>query len=151
MKKVFPVLLIFLISVSVVAAASSIEVGFKANTDLDLATFTNFYLNENFSMGASLASAIQTPSNSLSLKHVQFSGKFHYPSVRRNLSLFGGGGFRLGLSGTSHPISSVFIVGIRLNSTYGLNLIGELNLVTPVSNLFGTSTIEPWFGLGFRF
>lgn len=150
MKKVFPVFLILLVSVSVVAAAGSVEVGLKANTDLDIATFTNFYLNDNFSLGASLASAIQTPSNTLSLKHAQVSGKYHVPSIRRNLSLFGGGGLRMGLGGSGNQISSVFIFGIRVNSSYGLNLIGEVNLVSPISNL-SDYKLEPWFGLGFRF
>lgn len=150
MKKVFLALLILLISVSVVATAGSLEVGFKTNTDLDLATFTNFFLNDSFSMCASLAAGVQTASSSLSPKHVQFSGRFHVPSVRRNLSLFGGGGFRMGLQGASNPISSVFLFGIRVNSTYGLNLIGELNLVSPISDL-SDYKLEPWFGLGFRF
>lgn len=150
MKRIFPVFLILLVSVSVIAAAGSVEVGLKANTDLDIATFTNFYLNDNFSLGASLASAIQTSSNTLSLKHVQVSGKYHVPSIRRNLSLFGGAGLRMGLGGSSNQISSVFIFGIRVNSSYGLNLIGEVNLVSPISNL-SDYELEPWFGLGYRF
>ncbi|MFW6104744.1 MAG: hypothetical protein ACOC6I_02770 [Candidatus Bipolaricaulota bacterium] len=150
MKRIFPVLLILLVSVSVIAAAGSVEVGLKANTDLDIATFTNFYFNDNFSLGASLASEIQTSSNTLSLKHAQVSGKYHVPSIRRNLSLFGGGGLRMGLGGSSNQISSVFIFGIRINSSYGLNLIGEVNLVSPISNL-SDYKLEPWFGLGFRF
>jgi len=150
MKRIFPVFLILLVSVSVIAAAGSVEVGLKANTDLDIATFTNFYLNDNFSLGASLASAIQTSSNTLSLKHAQVSGKYHVPSIRRNLSLFGGAGLRMGLGSSSNQISSVFIFGIRVNSAYGLNLIGEVNLVSPISNL-SDYKLEPWFGLGFRF
>lgn len=152
MKKVLPVVLVILLGFSLVAAARSTEIGFKANTDLDFATFTNFYMNDSFSLGASLAAAVQTPSDSLELDHVQVSGKYHAPSVRSNLSLFGGGGFRMGLneSDGNNPVSSVFIFGMRVNSNYGLSLIGEFNLVSPVSDL-SDYKLEPWFGLGFRF
>jgi len=155
MKRVILLVLVFLVGLSLVTAAGSTEIGFKANTDMDFATFTNFYMNPNFSLGASLAAGVQTPSDSLSLKHVQVAGKYHAPSVRSNLSLFGGAGLRMGLnesenSDDDNPVSSVLLFGLRVNSAYGLNLIGELNLVSPISDL-SDYKLEPWFGLGFRF
>ncbi len=151
MRKVLPLILLLLVGVSFGALAGSMELGVKANTDLDLATFANFYMNDSFSLGASLAGAVQTESDTLSAKHVQFTGKYHAPSVRTNLSLFGGGGFRMGLNENGdNPLSSVLIFGMRVNSRYGLSLIGELNLVSPISDLMDYK-LEPWFGLGFRF
>jgi len=152
MKKTLLVVLFLLLSFSFVASAGSMELGFKANTEMDFATFTNLYMNDSFSVGASLATGVQTASDSLSLKHVQVTGKYHAPSVMSNLSFFGGGGFRMGLNsdGGGNPVSSVLVFGTRVNSVYGLNLIGELNLVSPISDLTDYK-LEPWFGLGFRF
>lgn len=150
MKKALPVVLVLVLGIGVVVSAGSMEIGFKANTDMDFAAFTNLYTNSSFSLGASLASTVQTASSSLSVKHVQITGKYHAPSVRSNLSLFGGGGFRMGLNGGNNPVSSVLVFGMRINSLYGLNLIGELDLVSPISDLTQYQ-LEPWFGLGFRF
>lgn len=156
MKRLLPLVVIILASAVVFAAADQAEIGVKANTNLDLATFTNFYMNANFSLGASLAAEVQTPSSSLSVKHVQLTGKYHAPSVRNNLSLFGGGGLRMGLNDSSNgdnsdnPVSSVLVFGMRVNSNYGLSLLGEFNLVSPIADL-SDYKLEPWFGLGFRF
>ncbi|MBS3793024.1 hypothetical protein KGY77_10340 [Candidatus Bipolaricaulota bacterium] len=152
MKKILPLVLILVLSISVVVTAGSTEFGVKMNTDLDFAGFTEFYFNDSFSLGASLAAGrgVQTPT--YSLKHVQVSAKYHAPSVRNTISFFGGGGMRVGLteSGGTDQVYSAFIFGIRINSGYGLNLIGEFDLVSPITNLTDYS-LEPWIGIGYRF
>ena len=152
MKKVFPIVLILVLGISVVSLASSMEVGVKTNPYLDLAGFTEFYLNDSFSLGASIAGrrTVQTPT--YSLKHVQVTAKYHAPSIRNTVSFFGGGGMRIGLteSGTTDMVYSAFLFGVRINSGMGLNVIGELDLVSPIANLTDYK-LEPWIGLGLRF
>lgn len=152
MKKVLPLVLVLLFSIGVVATASSVEVGVKTNPSLDIAGFTEFYFNNNFSLGASLASARSTQTPSYSLEHVQFSAKYHAPSIRNMISFYGGGGMRVGLteSGSADQVYSAFIFGVRLNSGIGLNLIGEFDLVSPIYDLTDY-TLEPWIGIGLRF
>lgn len=152
MKKVLPIALILVLSISVVVAAGSSEFGVKMNTDLDFAGFTEFYFNDSFSLGTSLVAgrSVQTPT--YSLKHVQVSAKYHAPSIRNTISFFGGGAMRVGLteSGGTNQVYSAFLFGIRVNSGYGLNLIGELDLVSPITDLTDY-TLEPWIGIGYRF
>jgi len=152
MKKVFPIVLILVIGISLGSLASSMEVGVKTNPSLDLAGFTEFYLNSNFSLGASFAGTRTVQTASYTLDHVQVSAKYHAPSVRNMISFYGGGGMRWGLtdSGSTDQIYSAFLFGVRINSGIGLNVIGEFNLVSPITDLTDY-TLEPWVGLGFRF
>ena len=152
MKKILPVVLVIVFSVGLMAVAGSMEVGMKTNPSLDLAGFTEFYLNDSFSLGTSLAGGrtVQTPS--YKLKHIQVSAKYHAPSIRNMVSFYGGGGVRLGLTegGSTDQVYSAFLFGVRINSGFGLNVIGEFDLVSPVNDLTNY-TLEPWIGIGFRF
>jgi len=152
MKKVLPVALILVLSISVVSIAGSMEVGVKTNPSLDLAGFTEFYFNDYFSLGASLAGSRTVQTASYTLKHVQVSAKYHAPSIRSMVSFYGGGGLRLGLTegGTADQVYSAFLFGVRINSGIGLNVIGEFDLVSPVNDLTDYK-LEPWIGVGFRF
>jgi len=152
MKKVLPIVLILVIGISLGSLASSMEVGVKTNPSLDLAGFTEFYLNDNFSLGASFAGTRTVQTASYTLDHVQISAKYHAPSIRNMVSFYGGGGMRWGLteSGTTNQIYSAFLFGVRINSGFGLNLIGEFDLVSPIYDLTDY-TLEPWIGLGLRF
>lgn len=152
MKKVLPLVLILVLSISVVVTAGSTEFGVKMNTDLDFAGFTEFYFNESFSLGTSLAAVRGVQAPTYSLEHLQVSAKLHAPSVRNTISFFGGGGMRVGLteSGGTDQVYSAFLFGIRINSGYGLNLIGEFDLVSPITDLTDY-TLEPWIGIGYRF
>ena len=152
MKKVIPLLLILVLGISMVSLAGSMEVGVKTNPSLDLAGFTEFYLNDSFSLGASLAGSRTVQTASYTLKHAQISAKYHAPSIRNMVSFYGGGAMRLGLtdSGTADQVYSAFLFGVRINSGFGLNVIGEFDLVSPINDLTDY-TLEPWIGLGFRF
>jgi len=152
MKKVLPLVLALVLSLGVVAAAGSMEVGVKTNPYLDIAGFTELYFNDNFSLGASIASSRDTQTASYTLEHAQISAKYHAPSIRNMISFYGGGAMRVGLteSGGTGQIYSAFLFGVRINSGMGLNLIGEFDLVSPLYDLTDYK-LEPWIGIGLRF
>ena len=152
MKKVLPTVIILVLSLGVIALAGSAEFGVNTNPSLDIGGFSEFYFNENFSLGASLAGGRENQTASYTLEHIQVSAKYHSPSIRNIVSFYGGGGMRLGLteSGKADQVYSAFLFGIRLNSSMGINLIGEFDLVSPISDLTDYR-LEPWIGIGFRF
>ena len=149
MKRSILILFILVVGVNVMTSSQSIGIGGKLNGDLDYGIFSEIYFSSNLSMNLAFYGATtQTPS--LGINSFELSAKFYAPSYVNPLSLYGGGGIRWEFDDGTQTPKTLLILGSKLNSGFGFNLFGELNLVSNMGNVKECS-LEPWIGVEFRF
>lgn len=143
---IIAVLLMLVIAAPVVA--QSIAVGGKGNPELDVGGFAELYISPYFSLGLSLVTQVQTPS--VGIDSVQATAKFYSPNYMSTFAFYGGGGARLKFAGNSRQTFALLLLGMKINPGVGLNLLGELNLVSPLEDL-QRFYLETWIGAEVRF
>jgi len=143
MRRSAIIALLLLFGLAVPALAQSVGVGGRVSSELAISAHSEWYLSPYFSFG--LALGVQSASVA-----IEGVGRFYSPGYVHPLAFYGGGGARLEVTGSSWRPFGLLLLGAKIGLGFNLNLLGELELVSPLHDL-RRFDLEVWFGLEARF